>query len=471
MIKVIDALAGEIPPRRRLEHRASGEPGDPRILLLTSGLGGGHTRAADAVAAALLQYAPTATARRLDFWSLINPGVADAIKQTYLQLVERHPELYERVHRLDQQTWRRIIENDVEPPDEVIELFEIILDNRVVADWLRSALGPYPSDLLLYPTACATLPGSAPLGFRNLALPRKALAKLVWSTLQRRMEQHVLDFGPDVVISTQMVPAALVSAVKLDRGWRLPSIGVLTDFGVHDYWVQPGTDFYCVPDESLLAPPLPVAQRGRAAVTGIPLMPGFASPPTAAESRAMLGLDVDSPVVLVLGGGLGLGVDAMARRLLAALPGLQLLVMTGHNSAARDALTPLATRHDPRLMVCGWTERIETFLSAADIVVGKPGGLTVAETLACGRPLLATRSLRGQEGFNVDFLERKGVGRLVAEEELTAQVRSWLADRASLAAVQARAAEVGRRNGAAEIARTAVELASEEHARHSPEDE
>ena len=52
------------------------------------------------------------------------------------------------------------------------------------------------------------------------------------------------------------------------------------------------------------------------------------------------------------------------------------------------------------------------------MVVGKPGGLTVAEVLACGRPLLATRALGGQEGFNVRFLERHGVGRLVPEEAL-----------------------------------------------------
>ena len=47
---------------------------------------------------------------------------------------------------------------------------------------------------------------------------------------------------------------------------------------------------------------------------------------------------------------------------------------------------------------------MDIYLRAADIVVGKPGGISVAEALACGRPLLATRSLGGQEGFNIDFL-------------------------------------------------------------------
>ena len=84
--------------------------------------------------------------------------------------------------------------------------------------------------------------------------------------------------------------------------------------------------------------------------------------------------------------------------------------------------SPLRQRHPQRLRVCEWTDRIDVYLRACDLVVGKPGGISVAEALACGRPLLATRSLGGQEGFNVGFLERHRVGGLVADGELFARV-------------------------------------------------
>ena len=89
---------------------------------------------------------------------------------------------------------------------------------------------------------------------------------------------------------------------------------------------------------------------------------------------------------------------------------LQVLVMPGRNSDAQSALAKAQQLYPDRLRVCGWTERMDLFIRAADVVVGKPGGVTVAEVLACGRPLFATRSLGGQEGFNVDFLERHQVG-------------------------------------------------------------
>lgn len=49
-------------------------------------------------------------------------------------------------------------------------------------------------------------------------------------------------------------------------------------------------------------------------------------------------------------------------------------------------------------------------MRAADVVVAKPGGLAGAEAFACGRALMATHCLRGQQGFNVHFLEAHRVG-------------------------------------------------------------
>src|SRR5690606_8858099 len=74
----------------------------PRVLLLTSGLGQGHTRVAQAIEAALLQ--DGVEAETLDLWSLMNPGVASIVHHTYLRLVQEYPDLYERLYRLDQQT-------------------------------------------------------------------------------------------------------------------------------------------------------------------------------------------------------------------------------------------------------------------------------------------------------------------------------------------------------------------------------
>jgi UDP-N-acetylglucosamine:LPS N-acetylglucosamine transferase len=193
--------------------------------------------------------------------------------------------------------------------------------------------------------------------------------------------------------------------------------------------------------------------------TGVPLMPGFARPISQREARHRLNLPAGAGVVLVLGGGLGLSVDTAVTELLRRPASMYVVAMPGRNQAARTALENQRQNHGSRLRVCDWADRMDIYLRAADIVVGKPGGITVAEALACGRPLLATRSLGGQEGFNVDFLERNGVGGLVADGGLLARVEGLLHDRGRLRQMQRRAWRLGRRDGAARVAAIGLELA------------
>ena len=458
---------------------AGQDDGAPRILLLTSGLGRGHVRAAEAVECALLQCAPSATVRQLDFWTLMNPGVAATIQNKYLELVLENPGLYARLHALDERTWRRVIENDIPPPVEVVEAIELLTRNgeperRSMSSLFEWALGPYPTDLLFYPTACAALPtSSSERAGSNVALLRLALLKWAFLRLQGRMEQRLVEFEPDAIVATQMVPAALVSAIKQgSRRWRdVPLVGVLTDFGAHDYWSQPGIDRYCVPHASIAGPPLEhadTAGSGRVVVTGVPLMPSFESLPDRIDARRALGLDPADlrPVVLVLGGGLGIGLEQIVTPLCRDVGRCHVVVMAGQSAEVHGRLRQRCdgfardSGNGTTVTVEGWTDHMERYLVAADVVVGKSGGLTVAEVLACGRPLLVTHTLQGQESFNVRFLERHGIGRLVATHDLAAQVREWLASPDLLQGIHERAWAVGRRDGAARVAEQVLELTS-----------
>jgi processive 1,2-diacylglycerol beta-glucosyltransferase len=427
--------------------RSARDVGEPRILLLTSGLGLGHVRAAQAIDAALRD---SATVRTLDLWSLMN-----------LSLVQNYPALYERLFRLDEHTWRQILASESGPPPEVLEVLELISAIAARAGESVRRKGRYASDKMLLSLLCAALPLESGSLAGNGVRARLAMINWTWLRLIRRLEPVIQKFVPDVIISTQMIPAAMAAYLKERGKASCAIIGVMTDFGVHDFWKQTGIDRYCIAHESVGANITEMFPHALEIATGVPLMPDFAYPGSQAEARRELRLPADTPVVLVLGGGLGLSVDAAAGTLLARRSGAHLLVMAGKNAHARESLGALSARHPERLRVFDWTERMDLFLRAADLVVGKPGGITVAEALACGRPLLATRSLGGQEGFNVDFLERNDVGGLVGDREIAGRVDALLQDREQLQHMQRRAWLVGRRDGAARIAGIAVKLASD----------
>ena len=449
---VSSALRGRGNPR---VGRAPAER-STRVLLLTSGLGYGHVRAAQAVEAALSRRA--AAVRTLDLWSLMNPGAASIIQKTYLRLVQEYPDLYERLYHLDEHTWRHIFESEEGPPADVLEVLELI--SQIMASSVADVRGTnYPSDRLLLSLLGIALPydGASLAGIGVRA--RLALIKWTWMRLNKRIGGLIQQFAPDVVIGTQMIPAAMVSSLKRRGRLNAPLMGVLTDYGMHDFWRQPGVDCYCIAHESIAASVRVNDQRVEVCPTGVPLMPGFAHPLSQQEARRQLHIAPQSKAVLVLGGGLGLSVDAITAELLQGAAPTFLIVMPGKNSVARAQLLARAARHPGRVLVCDWTERMDIHIRAADVVVGKPGGVSVAEVLACGRPLFATRSLGGQEGFNVRFLEQHGVGGLVADAELTRRIDAVMQRPQELEKMQERAWALGSRDGAARISDLALDLA------------
>ncbi len=442
----------------RAHHRSlfDGASKRPRILMLTSGLGFGHMRAAQAIEAALQDRADVFT---LDMWSLMNAPVARALHATYLSLVQNHPELYERLYHLDERTWRQVLESESGPPPAVLEVLELISGIAANASAGIPRGGQYASDKLLLSLLCAALPYDSESLAGNGVRARLALMKWTWLRLVRRLDGAIRKISPAAIISTQMVPAAMAASLKQRGRLAMPMIGVMTDFGVHDFWRQQGIERYCLAHESNIGSIAGGAARAQAMATGVPLMPGFARPVSQREARHRLNLPAGAGVVLVLGGGLGLSVDTAVTELLRRPASMYVVAMPGRNQAARTALESQRQNHGSRLRVCDWADRMDIYLRAADIVVGKPGGITVAEALACGRPLLATRSLGGQEGFNVDFLERNGVGGLVADGELLGRVDGLLHDRGRLRQMQRRAWRLGRRDGAALVAAIGLELA------------
>ncbi len=270
----------------------------------------------------------------------------------------------------------------------------------------------------------------------------------------------VREFRPDVILCTHFMPAGVISWLiangKLDARLGV----VVTDFHFHAFWITRAFNWYFVAQEEdkihMEALGLP---GDRIEVTGIPVEPEFAKPVDRAEVLGRLGLEPNRPTLLLAGGALGLSpATAVVRQLLQLDRDFQAVVVCGKNTEMQDDIVDLVRDRPGDFRVLGFTEDMPGLMGAADILLSKPGGMTTAEALARGLPMLILDPIGGQEERNSDVLLEAGAALKCTEVTLVAhKLSKLLDDPARLRRMSENARALGNPNAAADIARIVLE--------------
>jgi processive 1,2-diacylglycerol beta-glucosyltransferase len=148
----------------------------------------------------------------------------------------------------------------------------------------------------------------------------------------------------------------------------------------------------------------------RITVSGIPIDPIFAKPVDRAAVRASYGLNPDRTTLLLSAGALGVGpTELVVERLKQLRHPAQTIVICGKSDEVK-ARVSAATGGDPRFLILGYTDRMHELMHISNLFIGKPGGLTTSEALACGLPMAVFSPIPGQEERNADHLLEDGAG-------------------------------------------------------------
>ncbi len=373
----------------------------PRVLVLSASVGAGHLRAAEAVELALRQVAPHAEVKNLDVLELTNPAFRQVYGKAYLDLVNRAPHVLGYIYDLMDQPSR---------------------SGRNRGDRLR----------------------------------------LLVEKVNLRPFIRFLEARPwDLVVNTHFLSAEIVASLRKTGRLSVPQVTVTTDFDTHRLWVNPPCEHYFTATEEgaryLHYWGVPARQT---TATGIPIHPYFAEPKERSACLGRQGLAGDRPVVLQLAGGFGVGpVEKIYRAILDAEVPLELVAITGRNEKARGQLEGVAVPARHRARVVGFTDRMDEFLAAADLVVSKPGGLTTSETLARGAAMVIVNPIPGQESRNSDFLLENGAAIKANNVGILAyKLTALLRDPGRLARLKANATRLGRPRAAFDVAKRSLKL-------------
>ena len=278
---------------------------------------------------------------------------------------------------------------------------------------------------------------------------RLALSRLNTGPFVKLLKQE----NPNLALCTHFLPAEILVHLRKTKVLDIPIGVVVTDWDTHAMWLLHNVDWYFVACEETKAylsalgiPPETIF------VTGIPIDPVFGTEKPKRESRIRLGLHPDRTTILVSVGGFGVGpVESLVRAIQEIRHPIQVVIICGRNTRLEGRLRNLGKARHP-VKVVGFTNEMDTWMAASDLLVGKSGGLTSSEALARGLVLVVVNPIPGQEERNSDHFLEEGVAiRCNNLPALPFKIDTLLADKERFLRMQQSVRRLARPHAASEI--------------------
>ncbi len=263
---------------------------------------------------------------------------------------------------------------------------------------------------------------------------------------------------PNVIVASYATAIAVIGRARAAEGLSFTNALVVTDLRAHRHWARPEADMIFAANEETKAD---LVGHGldpeKVHVTGIPILPVYAKLPPKEELRRKLGFD-ERPVVLLSSGGTGSyrSYKVVVKLMLEQELPMQLVTFDRQDNGYR-----IEDYGSVRWIRPGYRDDYPEWLGAADLVVGKAGGLTASEATALGVPMLIHDPIPGQEEGNAEYLERHGAAIWARKlEEVQPALQRLLTDEALRREMGERARALGRPDSAAAAVRILLGEAS-----------
>jgi processive 1,2-diacylglycerol beta-glucosyltransferase len=371
-----------------------------RVLILSASAGAGHLRAAEAIEKAFIQLGAAQELRNIDTLEYTSKLFHNLYSKAYIELAGRVPEGY---------------------------------------GWLYDHFDrPWHNDRL-----------------------RRAFERLNTRPFVKMLEEY----QPDMTVCTYYLPAQIISWLKEKNRLNTRQAIVVTDFDIHAMWLCGQYEHYFVALEETKAH---LQELGvpddKVTVSGIPIDPVFGESKERTAVRLQYGLDPALPAILISAGGFGMGpIEELMQSLIKMHNRVQVIAVCGRNQELLGRLDKfnraLPASCPVRFTVLGYTTEMDVYMSAADLVVGKPGGLTASEALAKGLAFVIINPIQGQEERNADHLLEEGIAiRCNNLPVLAYKLDRLLDDPMRLAAMQANARRLGKPHAACDIVKKLMSL-------------
>lgn len=222
----------------------------------------------------------------------------------------------------------------------------------------------------------------------------------------KKFFQFLINERADFIISTHFFPPEVAARLKKIKKLDAKLITVVTDFGIHPLWIAGGTDMYIVASnvskEQLILEGIP---EDSIKDFGIPIDAKFFKKYEKNILCKKFAIAPDKFTILIATGSSAIGqVEEIVGSLYKEV---QILVVCAHN---KILYARLRKRNYPNVRAFGFIDNMQELMAVSDMIITKPGGLTITESLAMGLLPIFITAIPGQETENAKILAKKSIG-------------------------------------------------------------
>lgn len=223
---------------------------------------------------------------------------------------------------------------------------------------------------------------------------------------KNKLYKYICDNNYDCVITTHLFVAEVLTAIK--KVHSIPFIAVCTDYVCIPFWEETNPDYFIIPNEALKKD---FTSKGIPAKKllpyGIPVSSKYQQTIPKDLAKEKLKLNPISDYILILNGSMGFESSSdVLEKLLKTIPNVVFLVSCGNNSKMLNTINKNFS-NTKRVIAFSYSNNLDEYMSASEIVLTKPGGLTSTEVATMGKPFIHTLPIPGCENYNANYFANR----------------------------------------------------------------
>ena len=285
--------------------------------------------------------------------------------------------------------------------------------------------------------------------------------------MAKKLSKLFNEFKPDIVISAHPFSSQMTTILKKKGITNCILATVMTDFAPHEQWLvnKEYNDFIFVSNEDMknrIVNQMHV-DKNKVYVTGIPVSDRFSEQFDKEKIYKDLNFSSNVKTVLFFGGGqYGLGKEKTVSilEILAKKQNIQVIAVSGKNNKMKSAFEEIVNKYNKEnsIKIFSYTDKVPELMSISNLVITKPGGLTVSESLISSLPILVINPIPGQEEENAEFLEKFGCAIWIRKNSNPEEIiNSVLDNNDKLNEMKENSIKLARKNSPADICRLCID--------------